>query len=93
MVREFGKEVLETVIGMMAAIGMIRNGGMGCLPGLVEMFTRETMKPIWEVASDRCTGSMEVTTKDNGKMAFKMGKAKFTFPHKAIKKEFSKITK
>jgi hypothetical protein len=38
---------------------------------------------------DKCTGTMAVFIKDNGKTESSMVKAKYTFPGKALKKVYS----
>ena len=90
MVKEYGKEVQEIVINMKDNIQMIKNQVMGFLLGRVEIFIKEIMNLMLEMDMDKCIGVMVVFIRANGKMVFSMGKDKFMFLVKVIKKVYLK---
>ena len=62
------------LIGMKERIGMIKNGEKGFSLGLVGTFIKVLMKLMKEMDMDRCTGKMEVITKETGLMESNMVK-------------------
>lgn len=70
---------------------MIKNQATEYSPGQQETSTKEIMIPMSETVMDKCTGTMEATIKDNGKMGSNMVKVRFMYLAKDLKKAYLKI--
>ena len=86
-----GKKVQEQVINMKENTLEIRNTAMVFFHGHLEMFIRETMNKTWEMVMVKCTGVMEVITKELGLRESKMVKEFYLFLGKEQRKEYLKI--
>lgn len=73
-VKGFGKRAQEIAINIRASTKTTRNGDTAFLHGQMEISSREIIRQIIDMAMDKCTGKMETTIRDNGKMASKMVK-------------------
>lgn len=70
---------------------MIKNQATEYSPGQQETSTKEITIPMSETVMDKCTGMMEATIKDNGKMGSNMVKDRFMYLAKDLKKAYLKI--
>lgn len=64
--RDFGKRELDSQINTKVVTEAIRNGAMANLPGFQEIYIKEIMRLIREMATAKFTGQTELLTKDNG---------------------------
>ena len=86
-----GREGLAIVISTRDSILTIKSQDMAFLHGQVETFTKETMEMIVEMAMVKCTGMMEASIRDSGKMEYNMEKEKSMCLDQAIRKAPLKI--
>ena len=70
----YGKRTLEILISTRVNTKMIRNGASEYLLGLMEMYIKEVIKEICEMAMEKCLGQMAAITMVVGKMGFSMEK-------------------
>jgi len=57
---------LDSQINTKVVTEAIRNGAMANLPGFQEIYIKEIMRLIREMATAKFTGQTELLTKDNG---------------------------
>jgi poly-D-alanine transfer protein DltD len=75
--KAFGRKVLEIVTNMKAHTNKIKNKDMVFLHGQQEMCIKGSFEKMLEMVMGKCTGMMEATTKESGKMESSMEKVKF----------------
>jgi hypothetical protein len=81
----------KIVITMMANTKMIKRMVTEFLLGIVEIFTKEIIKTMKEMAMERCFGQMVLSIKVNGKRVFSMEWVKCFFLMEASKRVNLKI--